>query len=386
MVHLNLSSKKNTLLPFGSSVILFLLTFSSSLSAEVLTFFNPLNTPQTKIEAQGFMANDPLSIKELFDDWGGKYSPKSGDNIGVEMLRVDMGTVVYKDYYAGYFYQKDILLRSNKGLVDGIHTIKNDIKLSVAQSSDIDLEIEGVERHGMLLSKSLSLIENDQHSLVIGGAAFVSYDVDVQSGSLRGNGTISPDQTYNAAGFADYHFMDNLLYDGWNTPQTYGIGFGFHLGANYENHEYGFTINLLVNDLFSRTYWNNLPHSQVHIETNNKTISDDGYTEYDPTIYGWETYENFTQKISPKYHIDVRKELYDVYEIKIGLDSISYLHVPYISVSKIFDDKRVELLYEHRFHSIGFSYEDKNYKISILSDGLKNASAIGLSGSYVYHF
>ncbi len=390
MVHLNLFSKQNILLPLGSRIFLCVALLSSNtLYAEIIPFFNPLNTvpnKAAKFEMQGFIANDPVSLKNFFDDWGGKYSPQNGDNIATEMSRVDMGATLWGDIYVGYFYQRDALLRANRGLVDGFHIIKNDIQVNRVNNYDLSLEIEGVERHGFLLSKSMTLIDTDSHRIKVGISGYLSYESDVQSGTLSGKGSIYPDTTYSAAATANYHFMDNLLYDGWNVEETYGIGYGFHLGINYDNKEYAFSIHLLANDLFARSHWQNLPYSIVNIETNNDIIGDDGYTEYDPTISGWEIYKDFVQKIKGKYHVDMVKRLDDNYEVELGLDSFDYLHMPYISLAKQFDEKKVKVLYEHRFHIVGASYEEDDFYISIQSNGFKNASAVGISGSYVYHF
>ncbi len=390
MVILNhCSRKKSTLLPNGSKVLATFLLCALPLSAEILPFFNPLkqSSDQTvKLEVQGFIADDPVSLKDFFDDWEGEYSPRNGDNAAMEMARIDLGSTIDGGYYVGYFYQRDALIKSNRGFVDGFHAVKNKLHFNSEQYYDLALDIEGIERHGGVVAKDYVLYDTDEHHIQVGGAAFLSYDVDTQSGSLIGKGIIHTDDTYSASGRADYHFMDNLLYDGWDVDKTYGIGYGFHVGLLYENSVYHFKIQLLANDLFSRTHWKNLPHSLVDIQTSNQTIGDDGYVEYDPTISGWETYKDFTQKISPKYHADISKQFDAGYEVELGLDSVDFVHMPYICVAKIFDEKKVELLYEHRFHSIGLSYTDKNLHLSILSNGFSNASAIGISGSYIYHF
>jgi hypothetical protein len=389
MVHLNLFSRKKTLLPLGSRVMVTFLFLTLSLSAEILPFFNPLKKTSentVKLEVQGFIADDPVSLKDFFDDWEGDYSPKNGDNAALEMARIDLGTVIYDGYYVGYFYQRDALVKSNRGFVDGYHAVKNKLHFSSEQYYDLALGIEGIERHGAIVSKDFLLYETDTHHIHLAGAAFLSYDFDTQSGKLTGDGTIHTDDTYSAAGRADYYFMKNLLYDGWDVDETYGIGYGFHIALLYENSDYNIKVKLLANDLFSRTHWKNLPHSLVDVQTDNQTIGDDGYVEYEPSISGWETYRDFTQKISPKYHVDISKYWENGFEVEVGYENVDFVHMPYISLAKVFNEKKVELLYEHRFHSIGMTYTDEYFHISILSNGFSNASAIGISGSYVYHF
>jgi len=390
MVRLNLfSSRQNTLLPLGSKAATTVLLFTLPLYAEIIPFFNPLKNLSegtVKIHVQGFIANDPVSIKDFFDDWEGDYSPQSGENTAIEMLRMDIGTKIFDNYYVGYFYQRDTLIKANRGFTDAYHAVKNKLHFSAEQDYDLQLDIEGIERHGGIVGKAFTLYHSPAHHLQIAGSAFLSYDIDTQSGNLKGNGSIHTDDTYSAQARADYHFMENLLYDGWNTDKSYGIGYGFHLGLLYQNSTYNFKVQLLANDLFSRTHWKRLPHSQVDIRTENQIIGEEGYVEYDPTISGWETYSNFTQKISPKYHADISKEWANGLSVKLGFESIDFVHMPYISISQHFDESQVTLLYEHRFRSIGMTYTDRYFHISILSNGFSDASAIGISGSYIYRF
>jgi len=390
MVLLNLfSSPKSLRFTNNCRTLFLLLGVISAIHAEVIPFFNPTQIHQqntANVNIQGFVANDPVSIKGFFNDWEGDYAPRSGNNIAMEEFRIDVGTTLYDKYYIGYFYTRNLSSSSNKDFVDFYHAIKNDKGFKTVQNYKIRLDIVGIEQHGILLSRNVPVCDTEEHTLTIGASAYVSYATDIQKGSLNGTSSIALDQTYNASASTDYYYMNNLLYD-LDVQKTYGLGYGLHLGLFYANKVHDFDLQIIANDLAAKSHWRNLPFSHVDIETFNQEINANGYVEYNPTIRGLEVYRDYVQNIKPKYHIDIKKHFSQKIDFSIGLDSIEQVNIPYISISKMLNEKqKVELLYETRFNSMRIEYEDRNFSISILSNGFTNASAIGLSGSYIYHF
>ncbi len=373
------------------SGILFLLPLliTSVVQAGVIPLFDPLKpvlTTSTNIHIQRLTANDAVPLRDFFNDWDGKFDPKENDNIFIHMSRMDIGTLLLDRYYIGYFYQKDIFAKSNRGFVDAYHAIKNHREFDTTQAYDLTVDINGIEKHGILLSDQHTLFTTNQHSIKVGYSAYISYDTDLQQGNFTGEGSIMQDDTYSISGLVDYYFMDNLLYDGWDTDSAYGIGYGFHFGLLYENSRYNMALECVANDILAKSYWKHIPYSLVHLETDNQAIGDDGYVQYDPTISGKEIYENITQKIPLKTHIAIKKYLDDGLEFQAGLDSVKYTTIPYISMTKSFGEKKITLLYEHRFKSIGIGYQDKNFSLSIQANGLKNTSVLGFAGEYSYQF
>jgi len=360
------------------------LLFTVSSSAKILPFFTP-SSKRVSVHVQGFVADDPVSLKAFFDEWQGAYSPRSGDNVAVELFRVDAG-MQFKGVYIGYFYQWDTLMAASRGFVEGFHALKRDISPESPQSYDLGISIDGIERHGAVCSKEVLLYEGKGYTLRAYGAGYLSYDTDTQHGTLKGAGTLFTNSTYSASAVTDYFYMENLLYDGREVEETYGIGYGIHLGLAYDHTAYGVHIHLKADDLLARTHWNSLPYSLVYIETENQSFGEEGYISYDPTVSGWELYKDYVQKIIPKYHIDIQKEFAEDMMLEVGYEEMDYLHMPYISIAKIFDSRKVELFYEHRFESIGMQYEDKYLKLSFSTNGLDETSAISLGIAYRLHF
>ena len=390
MVLLNLSSSlKKLQLENNCKTLFVLLGITSALQAEVIPFFNPTQTYQANtlsVNIQGFIASDPVSLKGFFNDWEGDYTPRNGDNIAMEEFRLDIGTVIYDSYYVGYFYTRNLLGVSNRGFVDFYHALKYDSKFDHEQKYNLKLDMEGIEEHGVLISRNFPLLHSDEHELIVGVSGYFSYATDTQNGSLVGESSIATDGTYTASGVTDYYYQDNLLYD-LDTEKTYGIGYGLHLGVLYTNKKYDFDIQFTINNVLARAHWRNLPFSHVDIESRNQIINDNGHVEYDPTISGLEVYRDYIQKIIPKYHMDIAKHFSQDIDVTIGIDNIDNVTIPYVTVATMINDtQKIELLYETKFNSKGIRFEGMGYSFSLMSNGLSEASAVSFSGNYSYKF
>ena len=381
------SSIKRVVLSCG--VLYFFMPGSPALQAEILPFFNPgaiQEKSAINVSMQAFIASDPVSVHSFFNDWDGRYTPEKKDNIVMEELRIDVSLLLDEQYAIGYFFSRNLLGVANRDFVDFYHAIKNDKKFNNKKQYAISLEMKGIDQHGLLLSRHVNLINNKEHAFTVGGSVFLSYATDIQDGQLVGESTIDVDQTYNASGSVDYYYMNNLLYD-INVEKTYGLGYGFHAGLDYVNKVYNFKISFLANDIFSRSYWKNIPFSYVDIETENQIINNRGHIEYNPTISGREIYRNYTQKVLPKCQAKITKHFHYDIDATLGVEKRSIVTMPYVKAVKTMSDgRKIGLLYENRFKSMGISLEEKNYYISFLTDGLTNVSAASLSGKYLYHF
>ncbi len=362
---------------------------ASGVNAEIFPLFNPLahsasSHPSLELSSSGFIADDPVSLKDFFNDWEGEYSPESSDNYAVEMLRVDIGTTLPSGYYIGYFYQWDTLIHTNRGFVEGYYRVKNNLTSQEDQAYGLQLAINGIERHGLVVSRSWMVYRFDSAKVTFGAGVYLSYDTDSQDGILTGDGTLYSDSSYSATAISDYYYTDNLLYD-LDVDDTYGIGYGMHIALRYE-HQNGIMINLLANDLFARSHWKNLPYSLVYLETENQSIGDDGYVSYDPTIHGWELYKDHVQHIEPKYHIDIQKKIDLHFELSLGYEYCDGLGIPYIQTNMQTEYGTFGLQYETRFGMIGVDYRYGHVSLSLFSDGFEDASALGFSGKILYNF
>jgi len=169
--------------------------------------------------------------------------------------------------------------------------------------------------------------------------------------------------------------------------KTYGLGYGLHAGLCYTSYEQGWSFSLTLNDLLARTHWQNLPYSLVHLNTENEAIDQNGHTQYDPTISGYELTKNFTYTKEPKYHLAFHKTLSDQFGLRLELEGIERVTIPSLWLDvKHSEKEQFSFFYETRFESFGMTYQNESFIVTIASDDLHGSSSLGLVLGYHYTF
>jgi len=375
---------------FLKTIILIILLLPP-LRGGVVTFFDPnhLNssTPYTVTSKLEYLiASDPISLDGMFHDWHGVYHPKSGENIALQDMRIDIGTQINPSFYVGYFYRYNVGIKTGKDFTDFFYRVKNHIDLDPNRVYRLDLDIEGVEQSGIAISHTHFLINNTHTRLQIGGAISLGVGHDMQEGSIHGKAKIIDNKTYYAVGDISSYYTHNYLYD-LDVDQASAYGFGSDIAISYYNKTDTWGIDFLMNDLYSRLYWKDLPYSKVEIETENHSYDEDGYVHYSPSISGLELYRNFTQKISPRYRLEGHKDLSHGVIALVGCDYLYDTTLAYVEVQKqLMAQTYVGFSYEERFHSFEVQYNRENFSFSLRTDSLKDNSVLGITANYFFLF
>lgn len=387
MAHLNLSLKLKDLPAFAGR-LLSLFLFISASNAEVLQFFDPTQVrAPSKIESEVkiFLANDPLSLREILSDWHGNYTPKSGQNIALLDGRIDLGRGFAEHYYLGYFYQVALFVEADKSFTDIVYTVKNKNDLEAGKTYVLDLDTEGIMQSGVLFSGNKKFYEDEAHAISFGGAVYLAYGMDMQEGTIWGDASAVSTKDYELEADSSYYYTHNYLYD-LNVKNAYGFGYGSHVGVNYESKKHDIKIRFLVNDFLSKMYWQDLPFSEVAIQTKNKSYDENGYVKYTPTFSGLEQYRDYTQTIDPRYKLEVNVKINDT-TFSGGVDRVYEENFPYLKMLHTVDDfHSVEVMHESRFGSFGVGYGYKYFKVAIIADEFTDFSSFGFSSSFSYLF
>jgi hypothetical protein len=385
MVHLNHfhSIKYKYLSAFLAGKLLLF----SSLEAGVIQFFDPTQTFQNqtiKTNLKTFIADDPMPIKEFLDDWHSEYTPEDGQNIALLDSRFDLG-VFWSGFYFGYFYQYDVFIDTNRDFTDLFYSVKNKKDLDDGRVYDLKLEINGIKQYGLQISDCKKVYEDHQHIFSIAGAFYLSYGLDMQDGYIDGYASAKGSKDYEIDAQSSYNYTHNYLYK-LDVDNANGYGYGSHLGLSYEDKINSYSIKLLINNLYSRMHWQDLPYSKINIQTKNKSYDKDGYVKYAPSISGLEIYKDYTQKIEPGYKLEAAVILEDSKVIG-GIDRKYGENFPYIKVAYMPDSTQIyEIMHESRFGSFGLGFGYKWFKIALSLDDFNDVSSFGLNSSLTYRF
>ena len=379
MVLLNLYSKKFIQFFISSCVV-------TPAFAGVLPLFTPnYFTSQDNsfyVNLNTFLSNDPFTLKDLFN--GIKTdSPhiKSGTNIALGNVRVDIG---YNDDtygYIGYTYREEVFFDTNKDTVELLYFGSNKKDLPSGKNYNLDLSMKAFEVQGIAYAKNFTLYHDDGYVLNIGFGLEALQGKSMQNGIVQGTGVINSSKDYSFDIVANYDYTHNYLYK-LDVKKASAYGYSSHLSLYLKKDN--FSLLFLANDLFAKLYWKNLPHSDVTLSSNNKVYDANGYVKYKPLASGYEGDKNYIQTLPTKYRAELAY-IYKKYLFTLGSDATYGIYMPYFeSDYKVASDFTLGLGYETRFKSVTLKSQYKNFVFTIKIDDIIKPTTAGLHISYLF--
>lgn len=375
--------------PFISLIsvsVLFLMV--STLHAQTLTISNPalISDVHEEIHASldAFIATEPVSVKEFFDDWNGHYSPKSGTNLALASVRMSVGGGM-GPWRLSYLHRLETMVVASRDLVDLVHSDKQNENLKIGRDYRLDLSVRGFEADGIELARRVDLL--DQSGFVLKGGLAISllHGKKLQSGSAIGTAQALSATDYNYNGIIDYYYSRNYLYDNtMEVPQGYGATVDLGLQAVWNGR---WLVEAAAND-FGFIRWSDAPYTNATITSATKAYDENGYVRYNPTITGLEIYRNMTQSLDPKYFLKTQY-LGSTISPFVQLTSTRGYFFPELGTSiALTPTSSLTAFYETRFGTTGLRYTGHYGYISLQSDtlGLSNASAAALMCGFSYAF
>lgn len=383
MVLLNLSHSKQKLLVLSASIIVLF----ESASADSLSLYNPLNIPKKSTNlysnTQTLLANDAYSLKGLFNDFNGDFYNRDSDYFAVGDIRHDTGIYLKDIGYIGYTYRQEAVIKASSDAILLIHQTNHDLNLTRGKNYGLNLDIEGFETHGITFSRTLPTYRNNGLEVSLGVAGELLYGTKTQHGNINGQGQVLSEKDYDLTLQSNYFYTENHLYDlDVNSPTAYGYTTHIALLAKYDK----YSLSIIVNDIYGKLYWKNLPFSDVNLASGNKNYNDEGYVEYSPIVSGLELSKDFTQTLMPKWRMESGYQFSEISLLNIGTEHIFGIYLPYLKYTHFYDDTIVSMSYENYFGMFGVDVNYKSYYIGIHSNGLIEPSAASINLGFNYLF
>ncbi len=383
MEHLNLFHSKQKVLILSIGI---LFSFESA-TAGSLSLFNPLDIPKQPkslyVNTQTLLSNDAFSLEGLFNDFNGRFYEKNSDYLSIGDIRYDVGTYIDGWGYIGYTYRKEAVIESSPDTMVLVNQASNDLDLTHNKIYELGLTLEGFEVHGITFANTIPLYKKNGWDIRLGFAGELLYGTETQHGSIDGKARSLSDKDYTFTMHSLYLYTDNYLYD-LDVDHITSYGYTTHLSlyASYNK----FSLSIIVNDLYGKLYWKNLPYSDVNLASENKSYDENGYVKYAPTISGVERSTKFTQKLMKKWRIQgaytLNKEVF-----QLGTEYIYDTYLPYIKYTHKYDrDLIASVEYETYFGMFGVDVNYKNYYIGVHTNGIQNASSLKINLGLHYAF
>ena len=226
--------------------------------AGTLSIFDPISIEKQEqklyVNTQLFLANDAFSLEALFNDFSGKYHYEKDKNYALGDIRIDVGTYIDSLGYLGYTYRREAVIGTSSDTVKLIHQTKNEMDLTIGETYELDLEIEGFEVHGITLANAFSVYQKKGWDVKVGLGAELLYGVGSQHGYALGDARANAVNDYDFTFYSEYSYTENYLYD-LDVEKTTAYGYTTHLAlqASYEQ----FTLLGIINDAWGQLYWKN---------------------------------------------------------------------------------------------------------------------------------
>jgi len=363
-----------------------LLTGTSVLNADVLSYFNP-SYSQAKIYTSSFntvIANDPVSLESFFNDWQGDFHPHSGANLALESSRFDLGVVLEDNYYIGYTYRHDVFIEASSDLTRLMYLTKNKLDLPLNEKFDIFLDIEGLEAQGIVFGKKFIFTPTKWGEWSFSLIGSLLYASNTQNGILSGDAKSISKNDYDFQADSYYYYTHNYLYD-LDVQKVNGFGFSTHITVDYKYKD--FSITLIANDILGKIYWDSLPYSYISMNSENKYYDENGYVHYNPTIHGIEKTKDYTQRLPIKLHFEGRYKVKEKYLLSMGFESMNNYIFPFSKFTYIPEkNKSYFISHEYRFDSTTIGMNYKNIDISLSADKIIDPSIVGVHLLASFHF
>jgi len=126
---------------------------------------------------------------------------------------------------------------------------------------------------------------------------------------------------------------------------------------------------LKIENLMGYLYWKDTPYSNVHLKSQNEEVDENGYTKYNPTVYGYEGKRRYKQHLMPKYTAKIGYSLgeYNLFLKNIHIEKIDIFS---LGAVKSFRDFLLFLEYDTRFHTVTTALSTDNFSLTL---GLKTS-------------
>lgn len=369
-------------------VLLLIFSYGNAAAQSPVSGFNPAVLSDKPagvfIEGSAFSGSGAVGLKAIFlDEWDGSFHPD--DENHADLYWRTAAGVAYGGWRTAVFYRGEAFLKSNRDTLEFLR-MANLKKLDPAGALDIDVSIKGFSATGIELSKGFSL-DGLLEGLDAGVTARYLRGHQIQEGSLTGTAVTTSSVTYDFDIFLDYVYDTNLVYDRPDAIAGNGDGMSFDVGFRYV-YSPALKAELLFRDVLGRIYWKNVPYTTANAASDVITFDESGFQQYNPTISGFESYKDYTQKLQLKTDLSVsytRGPFLLRPEVNFLGDghALKWVFAGYEAWSTLFTAG-----YNFDYTAVSLGVMHRNFRLQAFTDDLdiEDANALGVSFAAGYEF
>jgi hypothetical protein len=347
---------------------------SSTSAASVLSGWRPF------VEVDLWRASDPIPIAEFDSDWSKGFSPKDGRNVALMRNRAAAGAESAQ-WRIGYEIRQEATLVTDRDTLEAVRLYKQRQDPAEPGVFPVNAEYRNWSAQGLRIGRTVEgpLIAGRPVRMAVSGAWYSDsrYRRNDVSGSVRYLG--AGDYTFNARELdidsrAQLPFLNA-------TPEASGMSISVAAEVPLSD---AWTLNLKVDDLWSRMRWRNLPVTRQAINSDVASTDSEGFLNYRPLLSGRN--QQVDESISlPRYGTAELSYRTGAWRYATQVERYAGVTIPTFSARRHSAWGDLTARIETRFHTIGLGYTFGNFRVLLQTDTLKQdkakAQAIQLSYS-----
>ena len=243
-------------------------------------------------EFESITFSESFSIYDILEEVeGGGFAENGNDGfthnqfeIGARKGPWDIALLTRYDYLAEYSADGATLL------------LANELGLSVPSDDyEIFAKLNHSKSHGVRLGYHYDVTPN----LSLTGRVSGLWAYGVVEGSLAGDLSFSDAELETGELLLDYVFTTDIVF-GRDFEKPNGYGTSFDAIAQWNLSE-KLSVEAAAYDVFSRIWWSELPRTTADATTSISRTDENGILIVRPTINGQNFFEDFTQRLEPRY-------------------------------------------------------------------------------------
>ena len=332
---------------------------------------------------KSFISNNAVSLKDITGDWSGSYKSPKG---GFKALVLNDYKIGYKErlFSLSYVLKSEIISKASSDFADLVHSVKQGEQLDVGRNYDLQLSLKGFVADGIEYERELYRYKKDGLYFDLRGTLSLLHGLFLQNAEINGYAKALGKKSYAFLAGMEYYYSSNYIYD-LDVDKPTALGYSTDLKIEGGYGKYDFLLK--IENLMGYLYWKDTPYSDVHLKSQNEEVDENGYTKYNPTVYGYEGKRRYKQHLMPKYTAKIGCSLgeYNLFLKNVHIEKIDIFS---LGAVKSFRDFLLFLEYDTRFHTVTTALSTDNLSLTL---GFENISLpksksleIGVSYRYVF--
>lgn len=350
---------------------------SSTSSASVFSSWRPF------VEVDLWRVSDPIPVAEFDGDWSKGFSPRAGRNVALMRNRAAAG-MESAQWRIGYEIRQEAALVTDRDTLETVRLYKQRQDPAGPRVFAANAKYRNWSAHGLRIGRTLEgpIIAGRPVRTMVSAAWYSdsSYRRNDVSGNVRYLG--GGDYAFNASELdidsrAQLPFLNA-------TPEASGISISVATEVPLSE---AWTLNIKVDDLWSRMRWRNLPVARQTINSDVTGVDSEGFLNYRPLLSGRN--QQVDESISlPRYSTAELSYRNGAWRYAAQVERYAGVNIPTFSAGRHFSWGDVTTRIETRFHTFGLGYAFGNFRVLLQTDALQQdrAKAQAIQFSYSRSF